>query len=74
MTTTRNGIVTSQGVNEKPKSPDYGDKKFANFGFQSGLESSHDSNMNDLGVCSSNHNVSKEGIGTGGYDKGFTIL
>jgi hypothetical protein len=74
MITTKNRIVTVQGVNEKPQSPDFGDNKFANFGFQSGKNSSHSSSMNDLGVCSPDYNVSKEGIGVGGYDGGFTVL
>lgn len=74
MPTTKNGIITVQGVNEKPTAVDYSDKKFANFGFQTGKSSSHTSTMNDLGVCSPSYNVSKEGIGVGGVDKGFTVL
>lgn len=73
MINTKNAVTTVDGTNEKSQVVDYSDPKFAVFIPQNGVGSQQSCTMNDLGVCSSDYNVSKEGIGVGGYDKSFTI-
>ncbi len=73
MINTKNAIATASGVSEKPQTEDHSDPKFAVFTSQGGVNTQPSCTMNDLGVCSSDYNVSKEGIGVGGYDKSFTV-
>jgi hypothetical protein len=75
-TTIRQKIVTSAGVSEKVITEDFSDPKFAVYqgsvtpGKFSTIE---DVTTNVAGISSQAANKSKEGIGTGGYDKHFNV-
>lgn len=76
MSTSRSTIVTSAGVSEKVITEDFSDPKFAVY--QGSVTPGKFGTIQEVvtnvaGISSPTVNKSKEGIGSGGFDKHFNV-
>jgi len=70
---TKGKVSTAAGVSEKVTPPYYSDPQFAVFGGNGGVVTERNVS-HEAGISKAVHDVSKEGIGTGGYDANFAIF